>query len=341
MRRGTSHLLALLVATGSACAGNQAAQHPGAPPVRRVAADRLFELRSSFWLNLHHFLYVQARARMGRDRTRPEVVASLGDTAGLGERSAEERRAWEASIAHYERALAERDLTFDSAAVGIKDRLAEIADGSESRAALAAAGLDPELRAVLEDAAPLYRALWWPRHDAANRAWIESMRPLLQRHGDAIAAGVTRAVMVSWPATPIRVDVSAYTNWAGAYTTEHPAHIMISSTAEGYRGTLGLEMLFHEAMHTLEDSLASARTRARQTTGKRVPYDLVHAIIFYTAGEVTRRVVPAHTPYITAQGLRTRGSLARYFHLLERRWRPYLDARASFSDAFAAIVAEL
>jgi hypothetical protein len=141
-----------------------------------------------------------------------------------------------------------------------------------------------------------------------------------------------------WPVRPVRVDVSAYTNWAGAYTSERPSHIMISSLAAGYRDTLGLEMLFHEALHTLEDSLGAARTTASEATGKRIPYDLVHALIFYTAGEVTRRAVSGHVPYIESQGLVNRGSMSRFFPILRRHWQPYLDGTTTFEAAVAAIV---
>jgi hypothetical protein len=338
MRAGRWCVSGILLATAAGCA-SRGASVPAREPLAPVTAGRLFEFHSGFWLNLHHFLYVQARARAGHDAERSAVMASLGDTAGSGARSMEERLNWASALDYYERQWAKRDVVFDSAATAVKSRLASLDDARVPT--LINRALDPDLAAALERAAPLYRALWWPRHDAANRAWVAAMQPLLRQHGETIARGVTRAMLVPWPATPIRVDASPYTNWAGAYTTEHPPHIMISSIAEGYRGSLGLEMLFHEAMHTMEDSVAAARVRARGETGKRIPYDVVHAIIFYTAGEVTRRAVPGHTPYIEAEGLKNRGSLSRYFPLLERHWRPYLDGTASFNDSFAAMVAEL
>ena len=195
--------------------------------------------------------------------------------------------------------------------------------------------------AALDAAAPLYRAGWWSRHDATNRAWVDSTLPLLERHGATIASATARALGQGWPGSPIRVDVAPYTNWAGAYATERPSHIMISSLDAGYRGTLGLEMLFHEASHTLEDSLASAQRIVAGESGKTVPYNVLHAIICYSAGEVTRRTVPGHVPYIEAQGLARRGSMARYFPILERHWNARLDGSSTLTEAMRAIVGEL
>lgn len=88
----------------------------------------LFEMRSGFWINLHHFLYVLARARAGQDADRAAVTASLADTAGLGALGAQERRAWEGALEHYGRALAGRNAVFDREMVAITTRLAELGD---------------------------------------------------------------------------------------------------------------------------------------------------------------------------------------------------------------------
>lgn len=326
--KGRALVSLLLLAASS---GASAAQEP----LARAAS--LFEMHSGFWLNLHHFLYVQARARTGQYATRPTVTSSLADTAGLSTLTTAERGAWDAALAYYTEHFAERNLTFDSAAVVLKDELARLAHAPR----LAGSGLDTALVRHLDQAAPVYRARWWPSHDASNRAWVASMIPLLERHGAAIARGVTRAAGTSWPTQPIRVDVSAYTNWAGAYATAGPSHVMISSTAADYRGTLGLEMLFHEAMHTFQDSLDAARRRSRLSNGEQVPPPLVHAIIFFTAGEITRRAVPGHTPYIDATGLARRGSMSRYFPLLRQHWMDRIDGARSLDDAIRRIAGAL
>src|SRR5581483_10741948 len=67
----------------------------GLSPARDLAAQRpvavspgLFEYHSAFWVNLHHFLYEQARARGGFDRGRAIVAQASADTAGIDALSA-------------------------------------------------------------------------------------------------------------------------------------------------------------------------------------------------------------------------------------------------------------
>jgi hypothetical protein len=141
----------------------------------------------------------------------------------------------------------------------------------EEAPSLSDVGLDARLVAALEGAAPVYRAVWWPRHDAANRAWIASMLPLLARYADTLAMGLTRAFDAAWPTPLLRVDVVPYANWAGAYTSVEPPHVTISSMNGGYKGTRGLEMLFHEASHAIADSLVAALRDLAAASGSPRP----------------------------------------------------------------------
>lgn len=333
-RRGAKIAAVALLAVACATSPNGSAS-PAPQDQAAVAAGRLFAFHSGVWVNLHHFLYTSARARLGRDAGRASVTSVVGDTSGLGARPEEERRTWESAVAYYASHLAERDLLFDSGMVVITNRLASLENAPNVRDA----GLDTGLALVLERAAPIYRAVWWSRHDAANRAWITSMQPLLHQHGDTLAARLGRALGAQWPSRPIRVDVSAYANWAGAYTSTDPSHVTVSSTDDGYGGTFGLEMLFHEASHALGDSLVAVLESIASTSGKPALYDAIHPIIFYTAGELTRREVPGHTPYAERGGMWQRGRIARFHPVLERHWLPHLDGRTTLQEALAAIVA--
>src|SRR4029078_3533559 len=157
------------------------------PAAKPQGATKLFAMQSNFWVNLHHFLYVTARARRGLDATRQSVTSSLGDTVGYGALPAAPRTEWDEALAYYSRAIAERDILFDSALVVVNVSLSHVSGES-----LRGAGLDSELTRALERAAPAYRGLWWPKHDASNRRWIAAAQPLLAQHGDSAAAWEAR-----------------------------------------------------------------------------------------------------------------------------------------------------
>ena len=276
-----------------------------------AAGQTLFEFHSGFWLNLHQFLCSE------------QAAGASGATE------------WQSAIEYYKREIIPRDLLSDeAAAVNFSLSLA----GSEP--ALAVNGLDPELAAVLSKAAPLYRRLVWPGHDRTNRAWIASLEPLLARYGAPMSRELAAVWQTQWPRVPIRVDVSAYAGTNGAYTTLDPAHITITSTDASYQGDAALEMLFHEASHTLDGNMRAALTaelkRQNRLLHRRT---FSHAILFYTAGEIAKRYLSDYEPYAIRNGVLERGWPGSVT-ILEKDWKPYLQGRTTLAEALAAIVTD-
>ena len=58
-------------------------------------------MQTNFWINLHHFLYVTARARRGFDANRPVVTKALEDTVGFGTLPPTMRADWDETLAYY------------------------------------------------------------------------------------------------------------------------------------------------------------------------------------------------------------------------------------------------
>ena len=310
-----------------------------AAPSERVDttfARSRFTFQSRFWLNLHQFLYAQAQARAGFSH-RVAITSSLDDTVGYGSLEPAARAAWEHSLSYYLRAVAPRDFLFDSTSINSNNYLATIPDSAVPGAALA-----PELVEALRASAPIYRAHWWPVHNADNRAWIAAVKGLLACYGFKEATRVTRAFRAAWPATPLLVNVSAYAGWAGAYTTEDPGHIVISSRAIGNQGVNAIASLFHESLHTMDHNVVEALRLEGIREGVSVPYDVTHALIFYTASEATHRAIPRYSGFDSVSGaVWTRPPMMAYLPAIRRWWQPYLEGRADFSHAIARLVAAL
>lgn len=329
-------VICLIITAGAVRRGNPATSRESSR--QRPAAAELFDFRSNPWVNLHLFLYETARARRGLDKGRLATTLVSSDTNGFGALPAAERAAWERSVDYYMRSVADRDALFDSSMVDITNKLSELAPD----APVGTARLSSALTRALEEAAPAYRALWWPRHDAANRAWIAAVRPLLIQFGDSAAARESRAFDAPWPTRPVRVDVSAYTTWAGAYTTLPPVRIHISSVDPALRGTEGFETLFHEVLHAMDQRLFTRFDAAARAARKHLGRDPTHAFIFYTAGAVTTRLIPGHVPYAEATGLWARThDLDGMRPLLAEYWQPWLDGRGTQEDALRRIAAAL
>jgi hypothetical protein len=94
-------------------------------------------------------------------------------------------------------------------------------------------------------------------------------------------------------------------------------------------------------MHTLDDSVRSGLTAAAAREGKRLPPDFVHAMIFFTAGEVTRRQFPGYVSFAEAAGIWERGGFPRYLPSLRENWLPWIEGRSTFADAITRLAAAL
>jgi hypothetical protein len=134
--------------------------------------------------------------------------------------------------------------------------------------------------------------------------------------------------------------VAVYASWAGAYTTLEPTHITVSSTDPGYQGDAALEMLFHEASHSMIEQVQKALSAEAESQGKLFPRRTFwHALLFYTAGELTRRHVDGYTPYAIKHGLYDSGWPGA-LPVLEKDWKPYLDGKIDLTTAVQRMVAD-
>lgn len=318
------------LASQTSAGGNGAGQ-------KGVATVGPFEFHSDFWINLHHFLYQQAL------QSSPQSLNPNGPLEA-GKLTASEQSEWTSVLTFYRQSMVEHDLLSDPGMNAIDTVLAD-AEGSDS---LDSTGLNDALKKVLDDAAPIYRAHWWRGHDKANRFWIEMVTPLVHELGARMMSQLTSAYNVAWPKQPIRVDVAVYANWAGGYTfTGDRVHSVISSVDPSYQGFAALEMLFHEASHGMmpedSDHLAGVIAQESKSDGIPVPRDLVHAMIFFTAGEFARRDlatvgVSHYQPYAMKNGLYPRSGWTRYKSALELYWMPHLDGKAPLDVSLVEIV---
>ena len=293
-----------------------------------------YRFESSPWPNLHHFLYVLARERKrAPDRTRVAVREAPLDNKGFDALPSEDRQAWDAAISIYGKDAAPLEIGYGK----LVDVNYAVADLNGWTPISQVHDIPESLRGALEQAGPVYRKLWWPRHDEANRAWIEQLRPQVAQYGPRMATQLSGAFRHSWPIGPLRVEVVAYANWAGAYTTGDPPLITMSSLNIEHRGADGLEQLFHETSHLMMDTIdASLQSHAR-ALGKDLSRDVSHAILFYTAGKVVSGIVPDHVPYADHYGVWQRG-FGHYHELALQYWQPYLDGKIDMDDAIDRIV---
>jgi hypothetical protein len=315
----------------------------------------VFELHSGFWINLHHTLYQEARQRTApssereNNNRRRSALKPMQDTkTTLG---AAEQRVWDEAVSYYTENYADQDLLFSTELTLLKNQLGDFEACDELSGAkikTCNAGLPAKLTGILEAAAPVYRAHFWPDHDRANRAWIVRAAPLVEEQSLGIAQRLADFFQASWPKEKIRVDLTAYAGGAGAYTTLQPLRVTISSTDARNQGGEALKVLFHEASHGIAEPVQRTIIRECRQREKAIPRDLWHALIFYTTVQAIKPLIispgtggqDADIPKAIREDLSRRG-WTNYLPLLIRFWQPYLDGKATFDDAIARIVSAL
>ncbi|GGY45765.1 hypothetical protein [Parvularcula lutaonensis] len=282
-----------------------------------------FSIHTDPWLALHHYAYHQARA-LSDEKLRSRVPIAEEDVALFDDQV---RIAFEPVRIAYDRYL-DRDLLFDDELRGVAEAL--IAGGPDRLD-------DRELAVALENFMPVYRDVFWPAHAAAAEATRIRLRQLLEDHGDAMAERSAVQLEGRWPSEPIRVDVLAYANWAGAYTDNDPArHITIGARDEDIGAHL-LEMIFHEASHTepLGSVMYETATRLAAASPVDAP-EFWHTVQFYAVGRAAKEVLgPGYTPYAAAQGLTEYQRFGRNWRALDAVWDKHATMEARCAAALA------
>ncbi len=292
----------------------------------RQAPRPLFDFRVSFWNSLHHELHALARPRPAPPAVAPD---DLPEAARTG---------WSRALEAY-RPLGRRSLLFDEGLAALGAALSSLDDDT---ATLDGVAIAPAIRTALEVAAPAYRASAWPSHQQEARLFIEQVTPLVERHGAAIAAPLAASYGARWEGL-VPVDIIRDAGPPGnAHTTVRPrAHVTISAADPRHQGLAALEMLFHEASHGWDATVEDELTRAARAEGRVISRELWHAVLFFTAGELTRRTLATaeitYVPYAVAQDMST-GVYAEVWPAVVAAWTPWLDGRSTRAAAATALV---
>ena len=284
---------------------------------------KLFHFESALFVNLHHLLMQQA-APPGRGGPRLPPI----DAASWSE---EERATWQRALDHYRDHLVQRDLLFDQGMVTLRNELSRVANNGRT---VPSEALDDVHAQVLNEAAAPYRTHLWPEHDALNREFGEQLWEAARPFASSLPDRLCELYETMWPSRPIRVDLSVDAGWAGAYCTDAPPHVMISSTDRRHEGMLSVEILFHEASHVLIRKVMFGLARECERRDLPSPGDLWHATLFFSAGEAVREQIgDDYVPYAERFGLWKRGPWPRHREVIEEAWRPYFEGEGTLDDA--------
>ena len=293
-------------------------------PARPVTKVGRYVLQSNRWVNLHQRLLYEARFKEGTPTT--FTAADLAK--------------WKKAVEMYRVFLGRRSPIVDDELKHMNATLAK------TNAARLPEGIPAAAAEALKFAMPLYQASQWEQDDRINRFWISVAEPLLNSAGEELIEANEKAYGMPFP-KHILVDVCQFAWEFGAYTVPdgEAAHVVISSTDPAGLGFRSLEAMMHEPSHVIVDASSGAiggdLTRIGKELGLKPRYNLWHAILFYTAGETTRRALAARgvSDYqrVIDAGMYERG-FQGFKQPLETHWQAFLDGRISREAALREIL---
>lgn len=332
--------LSLFAVALAACAGGSpappATSAPAALPAGALGSSDRFVFYADEKESFHHFLYEWARFEKSQQIEKGAKAAPFAARGELAALAPAEQAAWQAALDFYAARIVDRALLWDLGLLQLRDHLLGL------RELLPSDETNLEAARHLAATALTYRRLFWPRHAAAARAWVDAYLALpgLAEREREIAARVGPAFGGVFPRERVRVDLSPYADEFGGYTTYGP-QVVISSLDQSYQGEASLEMVFHEACHgdLTSEPLRLALEAAYTSRGKWPPRPLAHAVHFYSVGEIARHAAARRgITYATAADEVIGRAWPQWREPLARHWGPWLEEGGDRETAFAALV---
>ncbi len=318
---------------------------PGASPGQTAARTLVartphFAFYSDFDTNLNDALIA---AGLARGKGKPELFHSGDEAPCFDALSPSERAAWDGGVDYYARIISPVDWSARQQFL-LRMQLVGFDAGDREPAAAEFVELARIFRAA---SAPAYKACRWTAQDEKNRRWISGLEPKLVADEERIAARLVELYQKQWRALPVLVDVVETVDWSGANTAWSDAgqgDVLISSETPG---AAALETVFHEASHVLMDRgdpIRQALEKEAKVAGFSLPSDLWHVVLFYTTGEVVRRIrsergEPGYTPMLYE--IFARGSWTQYREPLEKNWLPYVEGKRTLARAARSLIAAI
>lgn len=317
-------------------------------PASRAVGSPLvpaFQFSNGYWINLHHTLFYQMQALENAYQRAPRVAqkdkVALADLRTI---PAAHEAEWYQALQIYHRHYAHSDFVFDDV-LRLSD---ETLSAWSADARSAPPEVPKEMATALNLAAPIYSLHLWPTHQAQNATYANNLQSLLATYGNRFRAQLPKLYGTPWLDQPYRVDIVAYSDSDGSYCNNATGyvHIVMSSCEADNLGAHGLDVLFHEASHSIaspfDGTIGGPIVAAAAQLNRPVPDQFWHTVLMYTPGRIAEDVFNASAlrPYTmvwVVNGLFT-DVWPQYYAVLEQHWQPYMDGKTDRVGALTSCV---
>ncbi len=301
--------------------------------------SKYFYFQSSKQLNAHLYLYNRA---LGCKFTKKpnDSLAYYSFKDKYASFNAKEVLELNGIMLYYRDSLTSKDLLFDNNMSEFSDYLS---DEGRSRVRLKLKWHADALEA-LKKFQPYFTKLYWTEIDSANKAWLNNYKNQLVKLETSVIPELERIYQTKMPFEKIRVDLSCYATWAGAYSFKNFfEHIIYSSVNKGNQGDLATEIVFHETSHFLVDKLVNRISESLKTKEVKQEIKLWHNILFYTTGYVLEKEYKQQwktfTPYYVEMKFEEKmPDFKISVEGCKLYWNDFIEGKITFDEAVKKLV---
>lgn len=300
---------------------------------RAVETTDHFEFYINKWLNLHHFLFQTAKS-IARDTNHTIEKFPKWDQLNR-----QEQKTVTELMQYYQDNWLGKDLLFNQDLYQIKRQTTYWGNDIEAASSESYPTLVHHWKAFY----PIYDQYFWTEHLAQNQKILQENLDRIKSFEPAATKRLSQLSQEPWPAEKIRVDITYIANWAGAYTTTKPVHIVTSTHREGPEGDW-IETLFHEASHKLIGGRRGAVSEMIQKVAAeeefKIPRQLWHGVLFYFAGKTTQDLLATQGVAYDLFMLRE-NVFDDYYPALQAAMNPYLEGKHDLEAAIKELLISL
>lgn len=254
----------------------------------KIVETAYFEFHNNFWINLHHFLYQQASGSQQKKLQEDgNSLLDIGEAKIWSALTAKEDQILHSAIAYYKENLTGQDLLNDLGMTRVRLQATESEIVADSVISL-------EYAKVLNNVSKVYRKRFWKLHQQHNEKTISKHMSMISGMEEKVISRMVVLSQSEWPLTEskVRIDLTTYANYAGAYTPTRPNFNILLSTLDPTSETNGfIEIIFHESSHLLfrfGNPFRDIIYFTAEQLDVPFPRNLWHACLFYLCGKVVQ-----------------------------------------------------
>ncbi|MEP7265212.1 MAG: hypothetical protein ABI772_11975 [Bacteroidota bacterium] len=301
------------------------------------AETNYFEFRSSYLLNLHHYLIKEGIRYNKTDSSNRSFESFF---IHQGEVNSSSKSGIMSAVKYYGDSVVKKNMLFDPELNSLKYTLLTV----EAVYEIPGNSISPLWLKALKSADAYYKDQEWKNTNAKNLLFINSHVEQVKKIEKEVIGRCEDVYQYKFTGKKFRIEIVDYATFFGAYTTNDPfVCSVISSTDKRHDAEQGTEVIFHEVSHSMIDSLFKMQQDLCKATSLRVDHNVWHTILFYSTGTIVKDALAGigvkHELYIYRNDL---GGLSPDFrNLIDKvsaQWPLYMNRKIPMEDVLKKIL---